>query len=137
MVVTYARCCHPIPGDLVIGHISAGRGIVIHTDNCRNMAELRKKPDEIMDVRWDTNTGREFAVELRVELEHDRGMIAVIAANVTDSNANIERINLIEKDARLGIVNIVVSVLDRVHLARVIRKIRTIKGINKIIRVKN
>ena len=64
-------------------------------------------------------------------------MIAVIAANVTDSNANIERINLIEKDARLGIVNIVVSVLDRVHLARVIKKIRTIKGINKIIRVKN
>ena len=64
-------------------------------------------------------------------------MIAVIAANVTDANANIERINLIEKDARLGIVNIVVSVLDRVHLARVIKKIRTIKGINKIIRVKN
>ena len=137
LVVTYARCCHPIPGDLVIGHISAGRGIVIHTDNCRNMAELRKKPDEIMDVRWDTNNGQEFAVELRVELEHDRGMIAVIAANVTDANANIERINLIEKDARLGIVNIVVSVLDRVHLARVIKKIRTIKGINKIIRVKN
>ena len=90
-----------------------------------------------MDVRWDTNNGQEFAVELRVELEHDRGMIAVIAANVTDANANIERINLIEKDARLGIVNIVVSVLDRVHLAMVIKKIRTIKGINKIIRVKN
>ena len=137
MVVTYARCCHPIPGDPVIGHISAGRGIVIHTDNCRNMAELSEKPEEIMDVRWDTNTEQEFAVELRVELEHDRGMIAVIAATVTDANANIERINLLEKDARLGIVNIVVSVHDRVHLANVIKRIRTIKGINRITRVRS
>ena len=137
MVVTYARCCHPIPGDPVIGHISAGRGLVIHTDNCRNMMELREKPEEIMEVRWDTNTEQEFAVELRVELEHDRGMIAVIAATVTNANANIERINLLEKDARLGIVNMVLSVQDRIHLASVIKKIRTIKGINKITRVRS
>ena len=137
LVVTYGRCCHPIPGDPVIGHISAGRGIVIHTDNCRNMISLREKPEEIMDVRWDTNIDEEFAVELRVELEHDRGMIAVIASTVTNANANIERINLLEKDARLGIVNIVVSVHDRVHLANVIKRIRTIKGINKIIRVRS
>ncbi len=137
MVVTYARCCHPIPGDHVIGHISAGRGLVIHTDNCRNMMELREKPEEIMEVRWDTNTEQEFAVELRVELEHDRGMIAVIAATVTNANANIERINLLEKDARLGIVNMVLSVQDRIHLASVIKKIRTIKGINKITRVRS
>ena len=137
LVVTYGRCCHPIPGDPVIGHISAGRGIVIHTDNCRNMTGLREKPEEIMDVRWDSNIDQEFSVELRVELEHDRGMIAVIASTVTDANANIERINLIEKDARLGIVNIVVSVHDRVHLAKVIKRVRTIKGINKITRVKS
>lgn len=137
LVVNYARCCHPIPGDPIIGHVSAGRGIVIHTDNCRNMAELREKPEELMEVRWDTSIEQEFSVELRVELEHDRGMIAVIAATVTDANANIERINLLEKDARLGIVNIVVSVHDRVHLADVIKRIRTIKGINKITRVKS
>ena len=101
------------------------------------MAELSEKPEEIMDVRWDTNTEQEFAVELRVELEHDRGMIAVIAATVTDANANIERINLLEKDARLGIVNIVISVHDRVHLANVIKRIRTIKSINRITRVRN
>ncbi|MBT7370922.1 MAG: bifunctional GTP diphosphokinase/guanosine-3',5'-bis pyrophosphate 3'-pyrophosphohydrolase [Gammaproteobacteria bacterium] len=137
LVVTYARCCHPIPGDPIIGHVSAGRGIVIHTDSCRNMAELREKPQELMQVRWDANVEQEFSVELRVELEHDRGMIAVIASTVTDANANIERINLLEKDARLGIVNIVVSVRDRVHLANVIKRIRTIKGINKIIRVRS
>lgn len=137
LVVTYARCCHPIPGDPVIGHVSAGRGIVIHTDNCRNMVDLRDKPQEIMEVRWDTAVDQEFSVELRVELEHDRGMIAVIASTVTNANANIERINLLEKDARLSIVNIVVSVKDRIHLANVIKRLRTIKGISKIIRVRS
>ena len=137
LVVTYARCCHPIPGDPVIGHVSAGRGIVIHMDNCRNMVDLRDKPQEIMEVRWDTAVDQEFSVELRVELEHDRGMIAVIASTVTNANANIERINLLEKDARLSIVNIVVSVKDRIHLANVIKRLRTIKGISKIIRVRS
>ena len=137
LVVTYARCCHPIPGDPVIGHVSAGRGIVIHMDNCRNMVDLRDKPQEIMEVRWDTAVDQEFSVEHRVELEHDRGMIAVIASTVTNANANIERINLLEKDARLSIVNIVVSVKDRIHLANVIKRLRTIKGISKIIRVRS
>lgn len=137
LVVNYARCCRPIPGDPIIGHVSAGRGIVIHTDSCRNMSELREKPEELMDVRWDTSIEQEFSVELRVELEHDRGTIAIIAATVTDANANIERINLLEKDARLSIVHLLVSVRDRVHLANVIKRIRTIKGISRIIRVRN
>ena len=59
LVVTYARCCRPIPGDPIIGHVSAGRGIVVHTDSCKNMAELREKPDEIMEVRWDPEVEQE------------------------------------------------------------------------------
>ncbi len=137
MVVTYARCCKPIPGDPIIGHISAGRGIVIHTDTCKNMQELRTKPDEIMSVRWDPNVGQEFSVELRVELEHQKGIVADLASTITIADANVERINLIEKDARLGTVNIVLSVRDRVHLAGVIKRLRTIKGVNRIIRTKS
>jgi len=137
MVVTYARCCKPIPGDPIIGHISAGRGIVIHTDTCKNMQELRSRADEIMSVRWDPNVDQDFSVELRVELEHEKGIVAVLASTITTADANVERINMIEKDARLGIVNIVLSVRDRVHLAGVIRRLRTIKGINKIIRTRS
>ena len=137
LVVTYAKCCHPIPGDPIIGHVSAGRGIVIHTDNCKNMADLREKPEELMDVLWDDNLEQEFSVELRIELEHERGAIAVIASTVTNANANIDRINLMEKDAHLGIVNMVISVHDRVHLANVIKRLRTIKSINRIIRARS
>ncbi len=137
MVVSYAKCCKPIKGDPIIGHISAGRGIVIHTDTCKNMVEVREKPEEVMDVRWDLEVDQEFSVELRVELEHERGMIAVLASTITNTEANIERISMIEKDARLGTVNIVLSVRDRVHLAHVIKRLRLIKGINKILRTKN
>jgi RelA/SpoT family (p)ppGpp synthetase len=137
VVVTYARCCRPIPGDPIIGHVSAGRGIVIHRDTCRNMAELHEKPEELMEVTWDDNISQEFSVELRVELEHERGTIAIIASTVTAANASIERINLLEKDARLGIVTMVISVRGRVHLASVIKRLRTIKGISRILRATN
>ena len=137
LVVTYARCCKPIPGDPIIGHISAGRGIVIHTDTCRNMQDLRDKPDEVMTVRWDPAVNQEFSVELRLELEYEKGIIAILAATITNEDANIERIGMIEKDARLGIVNVVISVRDRVHLAQVIKRLRLIKSINRIVRTRN
>ncbi len=137
LVVTYGKCCHPIPGDPIIGHVSAGRGIVIHLESCKNMMELRDKAEEVMAVRWDADVNQEFSVELRVELEHERHVIAVIASTVTTAEANIERINMIEKDAHLGVVNMVISVLDRIHLANVIKRLRAIKGINKIVRVRN
>ena len=137
MVVTYARCCKPIPGDHIVGHISAGRGIVIHSDNCRNIQDLQKKPEEIMPARWDPEVDQEFSVELRVELEHEKGIIAILASTISSADANVERINMLEKDARLSTVNIVLSVRDRVHLANVIRRLRTIKVINRIIRVRS
>ncbi len=136
-VVNYARCCRPIPGDPIIGHLSAGRGIVIHLDSCKNMSELREKPEEMMAVRWEDQVDQEFAVELRAELEHEKGLIAVLASTITGADASIDRISIIERDAHLATVNLVINVSDRVHLARVIRKIRHIHNINKILRVRS
>lgn len=136
LVVTYAKCCKPIPGDPIMGHVSSGRGIVIHTDGCKNIADLRDKPEETMAVRWDPEIEGEFSVELRVEIEHRRGMIAMLASSITDADANIERISMVERDALLSIVNITLGVQDRVHLARVIRRMRTIAGHHKITRVR-
>ena len=137
LVITYAKCCKPIPGDAIIGHISAGRGIVIHTETCNNMHELRGKPEELMTVRWDPHVDQEFSVELRVELEHEKGIVAALASTITNADANVERINMVERDAHLGTVNIVLSVRDRVHLAHVIKKLRAVKGVNKIIRTRS
>ena len=137
LVVTYARCCRPIPGDPIIGHISAGKGIVIHTEACRNMFELREKPEETMSVRWDPNLDQDFSVELRIELENEKGLVASLASTITNADANIERINMVDRDARLSTVNIVLSVRDRVHLAKVIKRLRTHRGINKLTRTRS
>ncbi|MDA0976927.1 MAG: bifunctional GTP diphosphokinase/guanosine-3',5'-bis pyrophosphate 3'-pyrophosphohydrolase [Proteobacteria bacterium] len=136
LVVSYAKCCKPIPGDHIIGHVSAGRGIVIHRDTCKNMVDLQEKPEELMAVRWDPLVDQEFSVDLRLELEHERGMIAVIASTVTNNDASIQRINMIEKDAKLAIITMIISVKDRVHLASLIKRLRAIKGINRITRAK-
>ena len=137
LVVGYARCCRPLPGDNIVGHLSAGRGIVIHRDTCNNiLAELRENPDKCMSLRWAEKVDREFQSELRIELQNQRGMLAEIARQATDLDANIEGINLQEKGAHHGVMHINLIVRDRIHLARIIKRMRIIPGVEKIIRVR-
>ncbi len=135
-VMNYARCCHPIPGDRITGHISSERGLVIHTDNCNNVAELRSDPEKFVEVNWDPEVQGEFTVEVRVELEPQRGIIATLATAITGAEANIEKISTDERDAHFSIVNLLINVKNRVHLARVMRKIRMIKAVTRVTRVK-
>lgn len=137
MVMSYAKCCYPIPGDPIVGHISSGRGMVIHTDSCNNIAEFRNSPDKIVPVRWDPQVDGEFAVELRVELENERGIIAKLATAITSKEANIERISTVERDARFSIVNLLLNVRNRIHLAHVMKHIRLIKPVTRVARVKS
>ncbi|MGY0219537.1 bifunctional GTP diphosphokinase/guanosine-3',5'-bis pyrophosphate 3'-pyrophosphohydrolase [Endozoicomonadaceae bacterium StTr2] len=134
MVISFAKCCYPIPGDPVVGHVSAGRGIVIHTEACKNIAEIRHNPEKILEVDWDKNVGGEFSVELQVEFEQERGMIAALANTVTSFDASIEKINLEERNPRFSQVQLLISVRDRIHLARLIKKLRAIKGVTSIAR---
>ncbi len=137
MVMSYAKCCYPIPGDPIVGHISSGRGMVIHMDSCNNIAEIRQNAEKIIPVRWDPEVDGEFAVEIRVELENERGIIAKLATAITSKEANIERISTVERDARFSIVNLLLNVRNRIHLARVMKHIRLIKPVTKVARVKS
>ena len=137
MVMNYAKCCHPIPGDPIVGHISSGRGMVIHTDDCNNIADVRDNPEKCVSVRWDPDVQGEFSVELRVELENERGIIATLATTITGTEANIEKISTIERDARFSIVNLSLNVHNRIHLARVMKRVRLIKAVAKVTRVKS
>ena len=136
LVLNYAKCCTPIPGDPIVGHLSAGKGMVVHLDTCRNISEVRHNPDKCVPLSWSKDVTGEFNVELRVELEHQRGLIALLAGSVNAADGNIEKISMDERDGRISIVQLVVSVRDRVHLARVIRKLRTIQGVIRITRLR-
>ena len=135
--MNYARCCNPIPGDRITGYISSERGLVIHTDDCKNAAELRNDPEKCVEVSWDPEVQGEYSVELRVELEPQRGIIATLATAITGAEANIEKISTDERDARLSIVNLIINVKNRVHLARVMRKIRMIEAVTRVTRRKS
>ncbi|MEK8078439.1 bifunctional GTP diphosphokinase/guanosine-3',5'-bis pyrophosphate 3'-pyrophosphohydrolase [Pseudomonas sp. XK-1] len=136
LVLSYAKCCTPIPGDPIVGHLSAGKGMVVHLETCRNIGEIRHNPEKCIQLSWAKDVVGEFNVELRIELEHQRGLIALLAGSVNAADGNIEKISMDERDGRISVVLLIVSVHDRVHLARVIRKLRALKGVIHINRVK-
>jgi (p)ppGpp synthase/HD superfamily hydrolase len=136
LVLSYAKCCTPIPGDPIVGHLSAGKGMVVHLENCRNISEIRHNPEKCIQLSWAKDVTGEFNVELRVELEHQRGLIALLASSVNAADGNIEKISMDERDGRISVVQLIVSVHDRVHLARVIKKLRALAGVIRITRMR-
>ncbi|WP_298185960.1 bifunctional GTP diphosphokinase/guanosine-3',5'-bis pyrophosphate 3'-pyrophosphohydrolase [uncultured Pseudomonas sp.] len=136
LVLSYAKCCTPIPGDPIVGHLSAGKGMVVHLDSCKNIGEIRHNPEKCIQLSWAKDVTGEFNVELRVELEHQRGLIALLAGSVNAADGNIEKISMDERDGRISVVQLVVSVHDRVHLARVIKKLRGLIGVIRITRAR-
>ncbi len=137
MVLTYGKCCHPLPGDPIVGHMSSGRGLVIHREVCRNLGELRNKREQVLPVRWSDTLEGEFSTELRMEVVPQKGVIAEMAAVITATDANIERIHTLERNPRLSTVSIELGVRDRVHLARVMRRLRALNSVISLTRSKN
>lgn len=137
LVTSYARCCHPIPGDPILGHLSPGKGLVVHRDSCKNLADVRSNAEKCMPLRWSPDVHGEFPVELRLKIISDRGIIAVLAARIADQDATIDQISVNERDAHTSIVDLVISARDRVHLANIMRRIRNLKAVQSIHRVKN
>ncbi|MBT5105482.1 MAG: RelA/SpoT family protein [Porticoccaceae bacterium] len=137
LLLQYARCCHPIPGDPILGHISPGKGLVIHLESCRNLLEIRNNPEKCMALSWSSKPRGEFPVEVKVEITPERGFIAALASRMTDADATIEQISVDEKDPFTSIVDVVLTVRDRIHLADILRRARGLKQVRRIYRVKN
>jgi len=134
MVVNFAKCCRPIPGDPIHGFVSAGRGIVIHAQWCRNTAEHAHHPEKLVDVAWGNRVDGEFPAEVRVELANQKGALATVASAISGEGANIENVNIEDRDGLYSHITFLVDVADRAHLARVMRRVRSISLVNRISR---
>lgn len=135
-VVTYAKCCKPIPGDPILGFISAGRGIVIHVQSCPNVKDYKNRPDKWVDVLWEPNVEGVFPVDIRVDTANRKGVLATVAAVIAEQSANIENVSIEERDGRYSSIQFTISVKDRKHLANIIRNVRVIDNVLKINRAK-
>ena len=136
LLTSYAKCCRPIPGDPIIGHISKGRGMVIHHETCNNVSEIRDNPEKSVFLTWDDDLNGEFYTALKIIVEAETGIIANIASAVSEADAAIDRINREERDAKTSVIVLEVGVRDRQHLANVVRHIRRIKSVMKISRIR-
>ncbi len=134
MVVQFPKCCYPIPGDPIVGFSSAGRGIVIHYRSCKNIAEYRNQPEKWIDVEWEENIDRDFVTTVRMHATNQRGVLATVAAAVSEQEANILNVDIEDKDDRDTLLVFEIEVRNRQHLAQIIKRIRRIKHISHISR---
>ncbi|MCW5589807.1 MAG: bifunctional GTP diphosphokinase/guanosine-3',5'-bis pyrophosphate 3'-pyrophosphohydrolase [Legionellales bacterium] len=136
MVITYADCCRPIPGDQIIGMLDKGRGLIIHHELCPKVQHLQHRSDKYISVCWEESVEGEFPADLNVEIANHRGALALLASSIATAEANIDNISVIQRDGRYHQVLLTVSVKGRTHLARVMRRIRALKSVVKITRRK-
>lgn len=136
MLVTYSRCCGPVPGDSIIGTFTAGHGLAVHTTDCPNISELRKQPDKFLMVDWDEDLDQTFMVKLQVKLINEPGAFADVARMIAENGSNINHV-----DTHAGIdeslkIDFLIDVKDRVHLAKVIKAIYRQLKVEKVTRQK-
>lgn len=135
LVVTYAKCCRPIPGDNVIGFLSAGKGIVVHRENCKNVTEIYKAPEKYIFIQWAEKVEGEFQVELRVDVLNKRGVLANLANALAEKDANIQDVHIDERDSRHNTITFLLNIRNRNHLAKVIRRLREIEIVTRVVRI--
>jgi RelA/SpoT family (p)ppGpp synthetase len=132
LVVNYARCCFPIPKDPILASLSSGRGVVIHRECCGNLASFRKHPEKWLPVTWQSGIDRLFHVEIRIDVTNRMGVLAQVAAAISGTQTNIDRVSLLERDSDTSTLVFEVLVRDRRQLASVMKAVRTMPEVLKV-----
>ncbi|HQW09321.1 MAG TPA: RelA/SpoT family protein [Steroidobacteraceae bacterium] len=132
LLVTYARCCFPIPNDPIIAFLSTGRGIVVHREGCVNVEDYRKHPEKWLPVVWEGSIERFFASQIRVDVANKLGVLAAVAAAISTTETNIDHVSIEERDSELSVLLFEVRVRDRKHLAGLMRTIRRMPDVLRV-----
>lgn len=135
MIVSLAKCCRPIPGDSIVGFFNPGKGIVVHSNECKNIQEVRKRHSSWLNVEWAQETRNEFSACIRLEVLNQPGTLAMITSTISKMNSNIENVNITHQDAKVSIDLITLSVRDRVHLAAIMRELKKLTPVLKLGRI--
>ncbi len=136
MVVNFAKCCRPIPGDAIVGVFNPGKGIVIHRQGCPNLGDYKKHGHKWIETEWEPEVEGEFPTRIRVESGNQRGVLASVASVISQQGSNIEHVGSEERDGLSSTLVFVITVKNRRHLARIMRLLRSLPSVMRIARVK-
>jgi GTP diphosphokinase / guanosine-3',5'-bis(diphosphate) 3'-diphosphatase len=135
MAVQLANCCHPIPGDTIVGHIRKGQGLAVHQAECMHAQRARRAdPERWIELQWANDSTSNFTVGLDVGVLNERGVLGRIAVAIAEGDSNILNVHVEDEEAQVALIHFKIQVRDRTHLARVIRSLRRVKHVVQIAR---
>ncbi len=135
LLVTYSRCCHPIPDDEIVSVLSPGKGMAIHQVGCPNIRKLSKEePQRVLPMQWDDEPQGEFKAALRIELFNHQGTLATLTNTISGADSNIVGLQTEEKESNVYFIDLELTTHNRVHLARVMKRIRSMPEVQKVSR---
>ncbi|GAP74017.1 bifunctional GTP diphosphokinase/guanosine-3',5'-bis pyrophosphate 3'-pyrophosphohydrolase [Pseudoalteromonas sp. CO325X] len=136
MLVNYSKCCRPVPGDAIVAHVSQGKGLTVHRQECKNIRGWQSESSKYFVVKWEDNPEKEYIAALRVEIINHQGVLAKLTNLVASTGANIVELTTDEKESNLYVIDLGVTVKDRIHLANIMRRIRVMPDVQKVYRKK-
>ncbi|TKB47975.1 bifunctional GTP diphosphokinase/guanosine-3',5'-bis pyrophosphate 3'-pyrophosphohydrolase [Ferrimonas sediminicola] len=138
VLLSFAKCCRPIPGDDIVAHVSPGKGLVVHIDNCSNIRRAREvEAEKFLNVEWDQDNREEYLTGLRMDIINHQGILAKLTSIIAACDANIHNLNTEEREGRVYTITLTLTVKNRVHLANVMRKLRVQPEVLKVMRSRN
>ena len=137
MALQFAKCCHPIPGDPIIGFIRKGRGMIVHTHDCPVIAKMKREPEKWLDIEWAPETRKLFSVNVKLLVSNQQGVLAKVAAEISGNDSNIENVSVEPGDsATYSNIHFTLQVHNRLHLAQIMRGLRRLPEVIRITRLK-
>ncbi len=134
LMIKFGGCCHPVPGDNILGFIAKGRGIVVHRSDCRNIINLLENPDRKIDVEWDVDKDKHFMVRLQLVGGDRKHFLRDVSDSISQTDTNIVSIDMKVEDAVVN-SNIILEVRNLQHLTRIVKKISQVKGVMNVERL--
>lgn len=134
MMVSYGKCCRPIPGDSILAYLSPGKGLMVHQQGCRNIKGHEQ--GGLFPVKWDKDIDRDFIAKLRIEIMNHQGALAALTNVIAKGESNVHSLNSGEKDSGVYVIDLELTCRDRIHLADIIRKIKVMVDVQRVIRNK-
>jgi len=137
LMATLAKCCSPVPGEPIVGYITRGRGVSVHSQTCPNVRNLLYDPERQIDVAWAGEKKATYAIELEVVAEDRPGLLADLTQAIAGERSNIRRIEARSDEARKGYVSVALEASDMKHLEKILGRIRAVSGVREVIRKYN